>query len=174
MSRPPAFLRLAGQAAVALMILLASRAPSLAAPKAQDSAEGYTFAFQDADVAMVAQEILGQALGVSYAVDPEITTRITFRIDQRLTRRQLLGALEASLAAQDIVIVRQGESLTITPRSKAKGSAPMHTLSDGLGHIGYQTLAVPLTYATPSEVSKALGSLTGESLVVYQDDDAAA
>lgn len=152
----------------------ASSAPSLyAAPShGAKAAESYTFAFQDADISQVAAEILGQTLGVSYSVDPAVTGKMTFSIDRRLTREQLLEAFEAALASNNIALVRQGDSLILTPRDKAKGAATMRTLSEGIHHAGYETLAVPLSYATPSQVAKALNSLSTNNIVVYVDDKA--
>ncbi|MGA0601544.1 type II secretion system secretin GspD [Caulobacter sp. KR2-114] len=144
----------------------------MAASHASSSAQSYTFAFQDADVTQVAEAILGQALGVTYSVDPSVTGKMTFRIDRRLTREQLLEAFEAVLNTNNIAMVRQGDALFLTPRDKAKGAAPMRTLAEGVHHAGYETLAVPLSYATPSEVAKALGSISTTNLVVYVDDKA--
>ena len=141
-----------------------------AAPTVAAAAQTYTFAFHDADISQVAEAILGNALGLSYTVDPSITGKISFRIDQRLTGAQLLEAFEAALEGSDVVIVRQGDSLSLIPRAKAKDSAPMRSLGDSLHGAGYETVAVPLQYAAPSEVAKALQAVTTEDPVVYKDD----
>ena len=164
-----------GRLAAAVLLLATCCAPALAhATPARESraAQSYTFAFQDAEIGQVAAEILGQTLGVTYSVDPAVTGKMTFRIDRRLTREQLLEAFEAALASNNIALVRQGDSLFLTPREKAKGAATMRTLSEGIHHAGYETLAVPLSYATPSEVAKALSAISSSNLVVYVDDKA--
>jgi len=146
-------------------------APSArAAPAIAGHAETYTFAFHDADISQVAEAILGSALGLSYTIDPAISGKISFRIDQRLTSAQLLEAFEAALEGSDVAMVRQGDSLSLIPRSKAKGQAPMRSLGDNLHAAGYETVAVPLEYATPSEVAKALQAVTTQDPVVYMDD----
>ena len=163
--------------AVAVLIVLALAClcpprPALAGPAARDQAATYTFAFQDADVSQVADAILGQSLGVAFTVDPSVTAKLTFSIDRRLNKEQLLKAFEQVLAAQDIVLVRQGESLLITTRSKARGSAAVETSAGALHHAGYQTIAVPVTYATPSEVAKALQAISpNANIVVFVDDN---
>jgi general secretion pathway protein D len=148
----------------------ASAPVARAAPAIAPHAETYTFAFHDADIAQVAEAILGNALGLSYTIDPAITGKISFRIDQRLTGAQLLESFEAALEGSDVAIVRQGGSLSLIPRAKAKGSAPMRSLGDTLHGAGYETVAVPLEYATPSEVAKALQAVTTQDPVVYMDD----
>jgi general secretion pathway protein D len=153
--------------------VLVGLAPNLGLTAPRDHAETYTFAFEDADVGKVADEILGQAIGVPYTVDPGLNAKLTFRIDRRLTKDQLLKAFEAALATQDIVMVRQGGSLLITSRAKAKGAAGLETSATAIHHAGYQTLAVPLAYATPSEVAKALAAVSpNNNVVVYVDDNA--
>ena len=132
-------------------------------------AQSYTFAFHEADISTVVAEILGE-LGVPYTIDPGVSGKISFRIDQSLKRQQLLAALEAELAANDVAMVRQGERLLITPASKAKSSAPIHRGGgDALG-VGYEVVAVPLSYVEPSEVSKALEAIAPSNTVLYAND----
>jgi len=142
-----------------------------ATPHNTEAAATYAFAFQNADISAVAEEILGQAIGVPYSIDPSVNAKLTFRIERRLTKEQLLKAFEATLATQDIVLVRQGDNLLITSRAKANGSSGFASSAEGLHRAGYQTLAVPLSYATPSEVAKALEAISPNShVVVYLDD----
>ncbi len=162
----------AGLAAVLAMALLATASvpgPATAAPSAAHG-DSYTFAFQDADIGQVADEILGRTLGVAYTVDPGVTGKISFRIDQRLTRAQLLEAFEAALAANGIVMVRSGDAVTLTPRAKAKEAAGLQTEGEAGGQAGYAVVAVPLSFATPSEVGKALQTMGQPDIVVYADD----
>jgi general secretion pathway protein D len=148
-----------------------SAPPSAFAASEHDQPATYTFAFQDAEVSQVADAILGQSIGVTYTIDPSVTAKLTFRIDKRLTREQLLKTFEQVLAQQDIVLVKQGGSLYITSRAKAKSAATIDTSTRDIHRAGYQTVSVPLTYATPSEVAKALQSISSNSnLVVYVDD----
>lgn len=142
-----------------------------AAP-ASDRPESFTFAFRDADIAQVAEEVLGTALGVPYTIDPAVTGKVSFRIDRRLTRAQLLEAFEAALAVNDIAILRQGDSLVLAPRDKARASAglrdPGSVSASRRG--GYEVVAVPLSFSTPSEVAKALEAMTGSKAVLYSND----
>lgn len=132
-------------------------------------AETYTFAFREAEVSQVAQEVLG-AVGAPYSIDPGVTGRISFRIEQRLTRDQLLAAFEAVLNAQGLSLVRNGEHLTITPQAKAKSAAAVRRTANADSVAGYEIVAVPLTFAEPSEVAKALEAISTASTVVYTSD----
>jgi general secretion pathway protein D len=169
-----------GQAWLALALALAAGMagaphPASAAPDRPQTVrvgavDTYTFAFHDAAVGQVADEILGRTLGLNFTVDPDVTAKISFRIDQRLTRAQLLEAFEAALAANGVVMVRNGESLVLTSRSKAKESAAIRPQGETGAGAGFEVVAVPLTFATPSEVGKALQSMGHGDMVVYTDD----
>lgn len=155
-------------AAAAFLVGGFATTPARAQPVASRG-QDYTFAFQDAEIAQVVQAVLGEA-GVTYAIDPGVTGRITFRIEQRLTRDQLTAALEAALAANGVAVVRDGGQLLITPQSKAKSSASIRRGAEGVGGAGYEMVAVPLAYAQPSEVSRALEAISGANTVLYAND----
>jgi general secretion pathway protein D len=167
------FKNLSGSAALAALSVLLAGANALSAqgaPAGPAAAQAYTFAFQDAEVAQIADQILGQTLGVAYSVDPSITAKLTFRLDQRLTKPQLLEAFEATLASSDIALVREGDTLHVVPKAKAKTAALLQTNGEVAHHAGYETVAVPLAYAQPSEVAKALESVTPQGTVIYTND----
>jgi general secretion pathway protein D len=144
-----------------------------AAPRA--SAQSFTFAFRDADVAQVAEAILGQGLGLTYTVDPAVNAKVSFRIDRRLTPAQLLEAFEAALAASDIALLREGDSLVLAPRERLRGSAALREPGSP-GAVaprrggGYDIVATSLSFAAPTEVGKALEAMTGAKPVLYADD----
>jgi general secretion pathway protein D len=157
---------------VCLTIASPGAAPALAAPAQAERPESFTFAFRDADIAQVAEEILGNALGVPYTVDPGVTGKVSFRIDRRLTRAQLLEAFEAALAVNDVALLRQGDSLVLAPRDKARSSASLRDPGAIAGgrRGGYDVVAVPLSFSTPTEVAKALEAMTGSKAVLYSND----
>jgi general secretion pathway protein D len=146
----------------------AASAAQAKAPAAEREA-AYTFAFQDADVQQAAQEVFG-AIGVPYVIDPSVTGKISFRIEQRLTRVQLLQAFEAALAANDIALVRDGDSVVVTAKTKARASAALRPVGEGARRLGYEIVAVPLSYASATEVAKALEAISGPGSVVYADE----
>lgn len=157
-------------AALALSVAAGGFVPAAGAQGAARS--DYAFAFRDADIAQVAQEILGSALGLTYTIDPAVTGKMSFRVDRRMTRAQLLEAFETALGANDVVMVRQGESLLLTSRAKAAGAGGVRSAGASGARAGYETVAAPLSFATPSEVAKLLGAVGPSNVVVSADDKA--
>lgn len=154
----------------AAMVTLSAAGPGVAAGPVRSVASAYTFAFQDAPITQASQEVLGSALGLSYSIDPEVTGRITLRIDQRLTKPQLFEAFEAALEANGVTMVRTGDSVVVEPVAKARTSSVIQTPEQGVEAVGYSVVALPLSYATPSEVAKALDAMGRKDLVIYTDD----
>ena len=148
---------------------LVASAPQVARAAPPAASEDYTFAFQNAEIGAVAQEIFAQ-LGVRYTLDPGVTGKISFRIDQRLTKAQVLAAFEAALGANGVALVRDGDQLIVTPQSKAKSTAGVRTSRDGPVGAGYEVVAVPLSYVQPTEAAKALEAISGADTVLYSND----
>jgi len=146
-----------------------SPAPARALQVSADRGASYTFAFQDAPISQACEEVFG-ALGLFYTIDPSVSGTLSFRIDQRLTKAQLLQAFEAALAANNVALVRSGETLVVTSKTRARSAATVRPLGDGPGRAGYEVIAVPLSFATASEVAKALSAISGEGIVLYADD----
>lgn len=142
---------------------------ALAQAARADREASYSFAFQDADVGQAAREVF-EAIGVAYTIDPSVNGKISFRIEQRLTKAQLLQAFEAALAANDIALVRNGESLLVTAKTRARSVASLRPVGEGPRSLGYEIVAVPLSFALPTEVAKALDAISGKGLVLHADD----
>jgi general secretion pathway protein D len=157
-----------------LMVLATLAAPLGAADAVQQptpaAAQAYAFSFQDAELPLVAEEVLGHALGVSFTIDPSVTAKVTFRVDRRMTKLELLSVFETAMAASDVVLVRNGENFVLTTRQKARGTAGVGGLPNRNG--GYSVVSIPLSNARPSEISKALKSMGGPDVVVLADDEA--
>lgn len=159
----------AGLAVALLAAVATTTVPDVALAQAKSATESYTFAFQNAEIAQVVQEVLGEA-GIAYVLDPAVSGKISFRIEQRLTRDQLVAALEAALAANNVAMVRNDDMLTITPQARAKVTAEIRQGAPSAGSAGYEIVAVPLGYAAPTEVARALESVADAKTVLYAND----
>lgn len=155
--------------ALAISAALAAGAVATSVPVAAQPAQTYEFAFADAEIAAIADEVLGQALGLSYTVDPAVSGRLSFRIDQRLTPDQLLSAFEAALGSADVVLVRDGAQLRLVPRSRARSAASVRA-RNAPSRGGYELVAAPLAFATPTEVKAAFDAIGSGSVIVHTDD----
>jgi len=153
--------------------LLAPLASVLSVPAAVHAASApqtYIFAFKDADIQQVAQEILGNSLGVAYRVEPAVTGKMTFTIEQRLTRAQLLAAFETALAQYDVVMTQDGDTVVLQARKAAAVGGQISTGASRPAGVGYQVRAVPVNYGSASEIAKALSTVSNANLVLFSSD----
>jgi general secretion pathway protein D len=128
--------------------------------------------FAEANVREVAQAVLGNILGQNVVVDTGIEQRITLRTSKPLKKDNLIPALETTLAAAGLALVRDGELYRILPSAKAKnGSAKSLTLAgQGRSQAGYGVVAVRLDFIAPSQMAKILEPLAPEKSVLRVDD----
>ena len=130
----------------------------------------YTFVFKDADIHQVAEEILGNSLGVAYRVEPGVAGKMNFSIEQRLTKAQLLAAFEAALSQYDVVMTQEGDTVVLQPRDKATIGASVTTGAERASGIGFQIRAVPVNYGSATEIAAALAKISKADLVLYSSD----
>ncbi|MGN6424373.1 MAG: type II secretion system secretin GspD [Asticcacaulis sp.] len=158
---------------MSVSLLSAPLALGAAIPASAYAATGqqtYIFAFKDADISQVAQEILGNSLGVAYRVEPGVTGKMTFTIEQRLTRAQLLAAFETALAQYDVVMTHDGDTVVLQSRKTAAVGGQITTGASRPSGVGYQVRAVPINYGSASEIAKALGTVSDSNLVLFSSD----
>jgi general secretion pathway protein D len=167
--RPVRAALLVAASALSLGLGPLASSPARAQAASADREALYTFAFQDADIALATREVF-EAIGVAYTIDPSVNGKISFRIEQRLSKAQLLQAFEAALAVNDVALVRNGETLLVTAKTKARSATGLRVLGDGSRNLGFELVAIPLSFAAPTEVSKALDAIAGKDLVVYSSD----
>ena len=159
----------AGAFALILSSLPMIAAPVLAAPAAA-GVQTYTFVFKDADISQVAEEILGNSLGVAYRVEPGVVGKMNFSIEQRLTKAQLLAAFEAALSNYDVVMTQDGDTIVLKARKQATIGGQVTTSSGPASGIGFQIRAVPINYGSATEIAKALGTVAKSDMVLYSSD----
>lgn len=87
--------------------------------------EDITLNFANADVREVANEILGNALGLTYVINPRVQGTITLRTARPLKRSDAIGVLEDVLAMNGAALVRDGEIYKIVPLAEAVTSPPI-------------------------------------------------
>lgn len=155
--------------ATALIVLPCEGSVALAAP-ASTASQTYTFVFKDADISQVAEEILGNSLGVAYRVEPGVTGKMNFSIEQRLTKVQLLAAFEGALSQYDVVMAQDGDTIVLKSRKTATVGGQITTGSQRASGIGFQIRAVPINYGSAEEIAKALTSVSKADLVLYSSD----
>ena len=114
--------------------------------------------FEDAEVKDVMQAVLGNVLGASYTIAPNVTGRITISSSAPQNRGELLGTLETALAMQGLSLTRNGSSYRVAPLMLGGG-----TLDRDGSVAGFGISVVPLRYTSVASMNKLLGGFVVEA-----------
>jgi general secretion pathway protein D len=128
-------------------------------------ANDVTLNFPNADVHEVAKAILGDILGLNYAVDPQVTGTVTLETAQPVARKDVLPIFEESLRASKLALVRQGDVYTVVALDKAKRQPQLMSTTSA----GYGSEAIPLQFVNAVELKKLLDPLVPENSIAQAD-----
>jgi general secretion pathway protein D len=121
--------------------------------------------FPGVDVHEAAKAILGDILGLNYAVDPSVSGALTVVTARPVRKRDVFPLLEDSLKAANLGLVRRGDVYTIVPIADAKREPQLVGPSDP----AYGTEAVALQYVSATELKKLLDPLVPENAISQVD-----
>lgn len=121
--------------------------------------------FPNADVHEVAKAILGDILGLNYAVDPSATGTVTVETAEPVAKADVLPILEESLAAAKLGLIKKGAVYTIIPIDKAKKQPQLLTAADP----GFGSESITLHYVNAVELKKLLDPLVPDNALTQAD-----
>ncbi|MGD0189610.1 MAG: type II secretion system secretin GspD [Rhizomicrobium sp.] len=130
-----------------------------------DEAKDVTLNFPGVDVHEAAKAILGDILGLNYAVDPSVSGAITVVTANPVRKSDVFPLLEDSLKAANLGLVKRGAVYTIVPLPEAKRQPQLVGPDDP----GYGTEAIQLHYVGASEIKKLLEPLVPENAISQID-----
>ncbi len=124
--------------------------------------------FEDSDIREVVKTILGEMLGVNYAIDPTVQGKVSLSTSRPVGRDAIIPTLETLLRMNGAVLSQSDGIYSVVPESKAFGSslAPQIGLAPDRG---YQVLVVPLRYIGVAAMQSVFESLLPDSSVVAAD-----
>lgn len=140
-------------------------------PPVANSTADITFNFANVAIAEVVHAVLGDLLGLNYALSPKVEGNVTIRTSQPLTRAAALPALEEVLRLSGVAIVKVGNVYQVVPVAEAPRTATAPTISakPEMRNRGYGVMVVPLRFIAASQMEKVLSSIAPEGSVLYVD-----
>jgi general secretion pathway protein D len=124
-----------------------------------------TLNFPNADVHEVAKAILGDILGLNYAVDPSATGNVTVDTAEPVAKADVLPILEESLSAAHLGLIKKGSVYTIIPIDKAKKQPQLLTAGDP----GFGSESITLHFVNAVELKKLLDPLVPDQAIAQAD-----
>ncbi|GAB4142142.1 MAG: type II secretion system secretin GspD [Sphingomonadales bacterium] len=133
----------------------ATNIPSLA--RWRESRDGISLNFQNAEIAAVAAAVLGDALGHSYMVSPQVSGRVSLQTSAPVAPEAALYALEAALAPLGARLVQDGALYNIVPANgEGAGPVPVVGLTARQMRAGYGLHLVPLRFISADKITELL------------------
>lgn len=136
--------------------------------EASDAPGEVTLNFVDAEIADVVRAVLGDALGLSYTIDPQIRGRMTLQTATPIARDAIVPTLEAALEMNGVALVRSsGDLYSVMPLSVAQNRTS--TLRIGNAGEGFGLQVVQLKYISANDMQQILSAVSPQGGVVYVD-----
>jgi len=129
-----------------------------------------TFNFEGEALQAVVHFILGEILKENYVIAPGVNGKVTFATARPVSRKQILPILEMMLSWNNAALVRNEDRYHVLPQKQAIKGLLTPQLEQAINNQGYQVMAVPLKYISPSEMEKILEPYAQEGAIVKADN----
>jgi general secretion pathway protein D len=130
--------------------------------RAQRSADGVQLNFERAQIAEVAKVILGDILGVTYTINPDVQGEVTLSSSAPLAERDLLAVFETVLRSNGATLVDTGAgAYQIMPVDAAIGRSDVLPLGGRPVQVrpGYGITIVPLRHISSTSAAQFIQPL---------------
>ncbi len=151
--------------------LTANANAETAAPTAPPGTEnGIQLAFADVDISQVVGSVVGEALGLNYAVDPSVKGTMSLRSSRPLSTEELLPALESALRIQDLALVKVKDTYHVVPLKDAPRRVTSINPPADRNQPGFAIEIVPLQFTSAIEMEKVLQPFAPPGGVMKADE----
>ena len=130
-----------------------------------------TLNFANAEIREVVDAVLGQALGLSYIIDPRVQGEVTARTSKPIPRQSVIPALENILALNGAALtLDNGIYKVVTLQQAATGlTGPTLTTRPEESAQGFSVNVIPVRYASAQALSEVLRPFIGPGRVFRVD-----
>ncbi len=129
-----------------------------------------TFNFEGEDLQAVVHFILGEVLKENYVIAPGVSGKVTFATARPVSKQQIIPILEMMLSWNNAALVKVDDRYHVLPEKQAIKGLLTPKLGLNKAGGGYQVLAVPLTFVSPTEMEKILEPYAREGAIVKADN----
>ena len=131
---------------------------------------GITLNFVDADVRDVAKAVLGDFLGLNYAVGANVSGTVTIQTSRPVPKADAFAVLEQALQLNGLALVKRANVYNILPLAEARHqTGAIATTRRAGGEPGFGVQIVPLKYVGATQMQHLLEPLVQSQAVVYAD-----
>ena len=135
-----------------------------------DAEDGFTFDFVDTEIVEVVSSVVGDGLGLTFYIDPQIKGTMTLTSAQPLAPDQVIPALEAALALHGVAIVPTSQGgFQIVPLKDAPKRITTFRSPSTQPSPGFGIEVVPLSFVSAAEMEQTLRPFSPDGGIVRVD-----
>jgi general secretion pathway protein D len=127
-----------------------------------------TLNFVNADVRDVAKAVLGDFLGLNYAIGSTVQGTVTIQTSRPLGRAEVLPVLEQTLRLNGLALVKNYNVYKIVPIADAPRESSS-AMSAGTSEPGYGSEIVPLKFVGATQMQRLLEPMQPQQAIVHAD-----
>jgi general secretion pathway protein D len=144
--------------------------PALPRTSPAPAGEGYQLTFVDTEIASVVASVVGDGLGLPYAVDPQVKGTMTLQAAQPLKREDVLPALEAALSMYGVALINANGIYQAVPMKDApRRVSGLRGPGQRVG-AGFAIELVPIRYVGVADLEKVLRPFAPEGGILRVDE----
>lgn len=130
------------------------------ASRARHSGEGVTLNFSGASIQEAARTVMGDVLGLNYAVSEELKGSITIKTSRPIPRGEVLATFESLLKSEGAAIVVENGLYRIVPLASAGPGAHRRAQSKGgAARVGQGSEVIELRHVAPDDMVRLLSQI---------------
>ncbi len=127
----------------------------------------YDLNFEGADTAAVAKVILGDILGLTYAVDPRVTGTISLSSARPIAKKDILPLFESALKVSGATLLKEGPLYKVLPSGEATAGGGVD--SGGRMEPGFGISVMPMRWVSAQAVARTLDGFAARPGAVRVD-----
>lgn len=134
---------------------------------------GETYIFRDAPIDAVVNQLLGEAFGLSYSIDPQVNGSLTLRLEGIASAEEAVSGLDAALGLQGFEVIIQSGTYIVQRKGNGGGESPppVFLSSDDPIPSGTSSAVIQVRHANTGDIAEIARTLLRNELIRYHDDD---
>jgi len=129
-----------------------------------------TFNFEGDSLQAVVHLILDEILKENYVIAPGVSGQVTFATAKPINKNQVIPILEMLLSWNNAALVVIEDRYHVVPKNQAIKGNLTPRIGSLESRVGYQVMAVPLEFISPTEMEKILEPYAKEGAIISADN----
>lgn len=147
----------------------AAQQPGVVEEATSGGGQSYTINLVNAPVAQASKRVLGDIMGYTYVIDPNVSGNVTVQTSEPVDKKSLLNIFEVALSMNNAALVQKNGQYAIVPSSSALSNTSVMSGSASTKGPGTKMEVIQLKYISADDM-KDIIEKTGRPNAVLRTD----